>query len=159
MWEHLGLGQWPCLSQATVLNNSDSTVVAGGSQQDSDMHSVALGGRGGGRDILQSLLICGVRMTSRPNRRPALSRAILDPIASVGAKVRKLWADALDPVVSLRGESSKALWAGTSPSLGAISLTSGQEITSILPFSTAANNTCTEGVLTQVRNAALESMC
>lgn len=154
-----GWGNGLVLSQAPGLCRSDNIVAAGGSQQDSDTHLVALGGRGGGREILQSLFICGVGVTSRPNRRPVLLRAILDPIASVGAKIRKLWADALDPVVSLRGESSKALWAGTSPSPGAISLTSGQEITSILPFSTAANSTCTEGVLTQVRNAALESMC
>lgn len=32
-------------------------------------------------------------------------------------------------------------------------------MTSILPFSTTEGSTCTEGVLIQVRNAALESMC
>lgn len=98
-------------------------------------------------------------MTSRPNRHPTLWSAIWDPVASVGVKIRNLWADALDPAVSLEGTCLKARWAGTGPSLGTISLTSGQEITSILPFSTAANSTCAEGVLTQVRNAALESMC
>lgn len=29
----------------------------------------------------------------------------LDPLASVGAKIRKHWADALDPVVILQNES------------------------------------------------------
>lgn len=85
-----GWGNGLILSQAPGLCRSDNRVAAGGSQQDSDTHSVALGGRGGGREILQSLFICGVGVTSRPNRRPALLRAILDPIASVGAKIRKL---------------------------------------------------------------------
>lgn len=130
--------------------------------RDSNTHWAAPGGGGGEGQSLELfcyLFICGVGMTSQPNRHPTLSSAILDPIASVGVKIRKLWARALHPVVSLEGTHSKARWAGTGPSPGTISLTSGQEITSILPFSTAANSTCAEGVLTQVRNAALESMC
>lgn len=129
--------------------------------QGRDSNTVAPGGGGKGQslELFCYLFICGVRMTSQPSRHPTLLITILDPIASVRVKIRKLWADALNPVVSLEGTCSKARWAGTGPSPGTISLTSGQEITSILPFSTAANSTCAEGVLTQVRNVALESMC
>lgn len=80
-------------------------------------------------------------------------------MTSVGVKIRTAWAEALNPVVSLEGKYFKTLWAGTGRAPGPISLTSGQEITSILPFSTAETSPCTRGVLTQVRNAALESMC
>lgn len=89
--------------------------------------------------------ICGAGLTSQPNRHATLLSTILDTIASVRVKIRHLWADALDPVASLKGACSKAFWAGTGPSKGTISLTSGQEITSILPFSTEANSTTLKG--------------
>lgn len=98
-----------------------------------------------GFGLFCNLLICGAGLTSQPNRHATLLSAFLDPIASVGVKIRHLWADALDTAAGLEGACSQALWAGTGPSKGTISLTSGQEITSILPFSTEANSTCAEG--------------
>lgn len=92
-------------------------------------HSVSLrwgGGGGGRRQPLE--IFCNLWLSvvlGWPSRHPAPSNIILDPLASVGAKIRKYWADALDPVVTLQHESSKDLWAGTSLSPGPIS--SGQE--------------------------------
>lgn len=99
-------------------------------------------------------------MTSEPSRRPTLSGAVSDPMTSAGVKIRTVWADALDPVVSLEGKMLENTlgWNGPSTRSYLINIRKGNYINSSI-FHCRKPALALRGVLTQVRNAALESTC